>query len=184
MISSFKADILPCLLLQSSCALDTVRCSSNSTLTFLSKQLFLWLRWYTSQKLGNDTDFCLHYPATCSWLSGLTDLPFKTSPLLRTLCSCYCPASFTCLTQPAKVSDSPPVRLPSSLVFMPSPKMPFKYIAPLLEILPWPPGTLFPKVPDLFYLRTACHTLVSGTSYPTPSVCLHFRCPTFLSLTP
>lgn len=48
-----------------------------------------------------------------------------------------------------------------------------------------PSGYLFfPKIPDLFYLRTACHTLVSGTSYPTPSVCLHFRCPTFLSLTP
>ena len=183
MISSFKADILPCLLLQSSCALDTVRCSSNSTLTFLSNQLFLWLRWYTSQKLGNDTDFCLHYPATCSWLSGLTDLPFKTSPLLRTLCSCYCPASFTCLTQPAKVSDSPLVW--SSCHHQ---KCGFSTLLLCLKSFPdllVPSGYLFfPKVPNLFYLRTTCHTLVSGTSYPTPSVCLHFRCPTFLSLTP
>lgn len=59
------------------------------------------------------------------------------------------------------------------------------HITPLLEILPdllVPSGYLFFPVPDLFYLRTACHTLVSGTPYPTASVCLHC-CPTFLSLT-
>ena len=43
------------------------------------------------------------YPVGCQ---VSTDLLCKTSPLLRTLCSCCCPASFTCLTQPAKASVS------------------------------------------------------------------------------
>ena len=95
-VFDFKADILPYLLLQSSCALDTVSCNSNSNLTFLSNQLFLWTSFFWlvtgARNLGlTETSlFTIQpYPVGCQ---VLTDPSFKTSPLLRTLCSCYFPS--------------------------------------------------------------------------------------------